>query len=72
MSRSSFSLVYRYLTEGYQDTLDADTGDKLYLEMDIRSAVDFVFGYARAVFLGCRPLVRSSVCGVSKPNVVTA
>ena len=73
LSRSHFSLVYRCSIEGYQDTLDADTGDQMYLETDIRGTVDFVFGYARAAFLGCRLLVRSS--GASKPgahNVVTA
>jgi len=70
---SLISLVYRCSIEGYQDTLDADTGDQMYLETDIRGTVDFVFGYARAAFLGCRLLVRSS--GASKPgahNVVTA
>ncbi|XP_021317035.1 probable pectinesterase 56 [Sorghum bicolor] len=73
MSRSHFSLVYRCSIEGYQDTLNADTGDQIYLETDIRGTIDFVFGYARAAFQGCRLLVRSS--GASKPgahNVVTA
>jgi hypothetical protein len=70
--RSSFSLIYQCLTEGYQDTLDADTGDKLHLETDIRSTVDFVFGYDKIVFLGCWPLVRSSIFGASQPNVITA
>jgi len=60
LSRSHFSLVYRCSIEGYQDTLDADTGDQMYLETDIHGTVDFVFGYARAAFLGCRLLVRSS------------
>ena len=53
LSRSHFSLVYRCSIEGYQDTLDADTGDQMYLETDIHDTVNFVFGYARAVFLSC-------------------
>ena len=63
MSRSSFSLVYRCLIEGYQDTLDA----RVYRES---STIDFMFGYARAIFVGCRLLVHSSVLGASQPNVV--
>lgn len=51
MSRSHFSLVYQCSIEGYQDTLNADTGDQIYLETDIRGTIDFVFGYARAVFI---------------------
>ena len=63
MSRSSFSLVYRCSFEGYQDTLDAGVYEE-------SNTVDFVFGYARAIFVGCRLLVHSSVLGASKPNVV--
>ena len=63
MSRSSFSMVYRCSIEGYQDTLDAGVSRE-------SSTVDFVFGYARAIFVGCRLLVHSSVLGASKPNVV--
>ncbi|CAD6255170.1 unnamed protein product [Miscanthus lutarioriparius] len=63
LSRSHFSLVYRCSIEGYQDTLDADTGDQMYLETDIHGTVDFVFGYARAAFLGCR-LLGANLTGV--------
>lgn len=70
MSRSNFSLVYRCSIEGYQDTLDADAGEQMYLETDVRGTVDFVFGYARAAFIGCRLLVRASQPGAH--NVVTA
>ena len=61
--RSSFSLVYRCSIEGYQDTLDAGVSRE-------SSTVDFVFGYARAIFVGCCLLVHSSVLGASKANVV--
>ena len=63
MSRSSFSLVYRCSIEGYQDTLDAGVSRE-------SNTIDFVFGYARVIFVGCRLLVHSSVLGASKPNVV--
>ena len=63
MSRSSFSQVYRCSIEGYQDTLDAGVSRE-------RNTVNFVFGYARAIFVGCRLQVHSSVLGASKPNVV--
>ena len=63
MSRLSFSLVYRCSIEGYQDTLDAGVSRE-------SSTIDFVFGYARAIFVGCRLLVYSSVLGASKPNMV--
>ena len=56
-------LVYRCSIEGYQDTLDAGVSRE-------RNTVDFVFGYARAIFVGCRLQVHSSVLGASKPNVV--
>ncbi|EES09112.2 hypothetical protein SORBI_3005G009600 [Sorghum bicolor] len=72
MSQSNFSLIYRCSIEGYQDTLFANKGDQIYLETDIHGTVDFVFGYAKASFLGCRLLVRSSGLGASKPNVITA
>jgi len=63
MSRSSFSLVYPCSIEGYQDTLDAGVSGE-------SSTVNFVFGNARAIFVGCRLLVHSSILGASKPNVV--
>ena len=63
MFRSSFSQVYRCLIEGYQDTLDARVSGE-------SSTVDFVFGNARAIFVGCRLLVHSSILGANKPNVV--
>ena len=63
MSRSSFFLVYRCSIEGYQDTLDSRVSRE-------SSTVDFVFGYAKTIFVGCRLLVQSSVLGASKPNVV--
>ena len=56
-------LVYRCSIEGYQDTLDARVSGE-------SSTVDFVFGNARAIFVGCRLLVHNSVLGPSKPNVV--
>lgn len=71
MSRSHSSLVYRCSIEGHQDTLDADTGLQMYVETDIHGTVDFVFGYARAVFLGCRLLVRHPGAAAGH-NVVTA
>ncbi|CAN6380522.1 unnamed protein product [Urochloa humidicola] len=52
MSRSHYSLLYRCSIEGYQDTLEAGTGPQMYLETSIHGTLDFVFGYARAVFLG--------------------
>ena len=63
MLRSSFSLVYRCSINGYLDTLDARVSGE-------SSTVDFVFGYTRAIFVGCRLTVHSSVLGASKPNVV--
>ena len=63
MSRSSFSLVYRCSIVGYQDTLDAGVSRE-------SNTIDFVFGYARAIFVGCRLLVHSCVLGANKPNMV--
>ncbi|WVZ85050.1 hypothetical protein U9M48_032012 [Paspalum notatum var. saurae] len=70
LSRSHNSLIYRCSIEGFQDTLDADTGRQMYLETWISGTVDFIFGYARACFLGCRLLVRRSIDGAH--NVITA
>jgi pectinesterase len=70
-SRSHFSLVYRCSIEGFQDTLDADTGLQMYLESSIHGTIDFIFGYARAAFLGCRLLVRHPG-PYSHQNFVTA
>ena len=56
-------LVYRCSIEGYQDILDAGVSRE-------SSTVDFVFGYARAIFVGCCFLVHGSVLGVSKANMV--
>ena len=56
-------MVYRCSIEGYQDTLDAGVSRE-------SSTVNFVFAYTRAIFVGCRVLVHSSVLGASKPNVV--
>ena len=56
-------LVYRCSIEVYQDTHDAGVSRE-------SNTVDFVFGYTRVIFVGCRLLVHSSVLGASKPNVV--
>ena len=63
MSRSSFFMVYRCSIEEYQDTLDAGVSGE-------SSTVDFVFGYAKTIFVCCRLLVQSSVLGASKPNML--
>nr|CAB3502900.1 unnamed protein product [Digitaria exilis] len=71
MSRSHNSLIFRCSIQGYQETLDADTGFQMYVETDIHGTVDFVFGYAHAVFIGCRLLVRHPGAAAGH-NVVTA
>lgn len=70
MSMSNQSVYYRCELDGFQDTLNADCNRQFYHSCRIMGTVDFIFGYAKAVFQECQVLVRRSVVG--KANVVTA
>lgn len=65
-SKSNQSALFRCAFHGYQDTLYAHAGEKLYRECDIVGTVDFIFGNTAAVFEMCsirarRPLMQQVV-----------
>ncbi|KAF8752426.1 hypothetical protein HU200_011968 [Digitaria exilis] len=70
MSMSDQSVYYRCELDGYQDTLNVDCKRQFFHSCRIMGTVDFIFGYAKAVFQECQILVRRSVDG--KDNVITA
>ncbi|RID80540.1 hypothetical protein BRARA_A03199 [Brassica rapa] len=69
-SMSTFSVMYRCTFEGFQDTLYAHAGDQFYRECDIVGTVDFIFGYAAAIFQSCNIL--SSKPLRNQINTITA
>ncbi|KAH7864749.1 hypothetical protein Vadar_033391 [Vaccinium darrowii] len=48
------SAFYQCVFLGYQDTLLANHNRQFYKECDIYGSVDFIWGYAKAVFQNCR------------------
>lgn len=69
-SNSNKSTIYRCSLEAHQDTVYAENNMQLYVETDIAGTVDFIFGNAKAVFVGCRLLARRPALG--QHDVVTA
>ncbi|CAJ2662104.1 unnamed protein product [Trifolium pratense] len=69
-SDSDFSVFYRCEISGYQDSLCANTNLQFYKECIMSGTVDFIFGYATAVFQNCTILVKKGL-PVQK-NTITA
>uniref|UniRef100_A0A0D9XTS7 Pectinesterase n=1 Tax=Leersia perrieri TaxID=77586 RepID=A0A0D9XTS7_9ORYZ len=69
-SNSEHAVLYRCRLQGFQDTLYAENKLQFYLDCEISGTVDFIFGDAKAVFQGCRLLVRRPRNGAH--NVITA
>lgn len=69
-SMSTFSVMYRCTFEGFQDTLYAHAGEQFYRECDIVGTVDFIFGYAAAIFQRCNILSRKPLR--NQINTITA
>ncbi|XP_033146340.1 pectinesterase 3 [Brassica rapa] len=69
-SMSTFSVMYRCTFEGFQDTVYAHAGDQFYRECDIVGTVDFIFGYAAAMFQSCNILSRKPL--PNQINTITA
>ncbi|KAF7154031.1 hypothetical protein RHSIM_Rhsim01G0279000 [Rhododendron simsii] len=63
------SAFYQCVFLGYQDTLLANHNQQFYKDCDIYGSVDFVWGYAKAVFQDCRLYARRIG---SDGNMVTA
>ncbi|XP_022681321.1 pectinesterase/pectinesterase inhibitor PPE8B-like [Setaria italica] len=61
MNLADSSICYKCEIDGYQDTLNADCNRQFYHTCNISGTVDFVFGYAKAVFQQCNLLVRRPV-----------
>jgi pectinesterase len=58
MTMSDRSVYYKCEFDGHQDTLNADCNLQFYHSCKILGTVDFIFGYAKAVFQHCNILVR--------------
>jgi len=57
--RSSYqSIFYRCGISGYQNSLCAHNLRQFYREYKIQGTIDFIFGYATAVFQNCTILVK--------------
>lgn len=69
-SDSDLSVFYRCGIFGYQDTLYAHTMRQFYRECKISGTVDFICGYATAVFQNCQILVKKGL--QSQKNTITA
>ncbi|MCH85564.1 pectinesterase/pectinesterase inhibitor PPE8B, partial [Trifolium medium] len=69
-SSSDKSVFYRCGIFGYQDSLYAHSQRQFYRECRISGTVDFIFGYAAAVFQNCNILVKKGTPGQS--NTITA
>lgn len=52
-NEAELSTFYRCSFEGYQDTLLNHVGRQFFRECDIYGTVDFIFGFATAVFQNC-------------------
>lgn len=53
LNEANRSAFYQCKIRGYQDTLYSRKGYQFYRECDIYGTVDFIFGYAAAVFQNC-------------------
>ncbi|XP_058741015.1 probable pectinesterase/pectinesterase inhibitor 44 [Vicia villosa] len=62
-SSSEKSIFYRCRIDGYQDSLYAHSLRQFYKECIISGTVDFIFGYAAAVFQNCDILVKKGLPG---------
>jgi pectinesterase len=62
-SDSEFSVFYRVGIYGYQDSLCANLNRQFYKECTISGTVDFIFGYASAIFQNCQILVKKGGVG---------
>ncbi|KAL7170534.1 hypothetical protein ACSBR2_035412 [Camellia fascicularis] len=67
-SNANHSAFYKCIFMGYQDTLLANKNSQFYKNCEISGTVDFIFGFASAVFQDCGIYVRR----LSPPNVITA
>ncbi|CAL5422093.1 unnamed protein product [Camellia sinensis] len=67
-NNANHSAFYKCIFMGYQDTLLANTNSQFYKNCDISGTVDFIFGFASAVFQDCGIYVRR----LSPANVITA
>lgn len=63
------SVVFRCSIEGFQDTLCANQNRQFYRECNIYGTIDFIFGFATAVFQYCNIYVRDSP---HNENTITA
>ncbi|XP_021774344.1 pectinesterase-like [Chenopodium quinoa] len=63
---ANHAIFYRCKVIGYHDTLYAKEGSQFYRECDIYGTVDFIFGFATAVFQKCNLYGR-----VSEYQIVT-
>ncbi|XP_074316485.1 pectinesterase-like [Silene latifolia] len=63
---ANYTIFYRCSILGYHDTLYAKEGNQFFRECDIYGTVDFIFGFASAVFQRCNLYGR-----VSKYETVT-
>ncbi|KAL9672310.1 hypothetical protein QQ045_028560 [Rhodiola kirilowii] len=52
------SIFYNCRIDAYQDTLLTAAGRQFYRDCTISGTVDFIFGYASAIFQNCRMLIR--------------
>ncbi|XP_058222462.1 pectinesterase-like [Rhododendron vialii] len=68
-NNANHSAFYQCVFLGYQDTLLANHNRQFYKDCDIYGSVDFVWGYAKAVFQDCRLYARRIG---SDGNMVTA
>ncbi|PNX85636.1 pectinesterase, partial [Trifolium pratense] len=69
LSNSNTSVLYRCGIYGFQDSLCANKGLQFYKDCKISGSVDFIFGYAAAVFQDCNILVRK---GSTSQHTITA
>jgi pectinesterase len=70
LSNSNTSVVYRCGIYGFQDSLCANKGLQFYKDCKISGSLDFIFGYAAAVFQDCNILVRKGL--PNRQNTITA
>ncbi|XP_058079689.1 pectinesterase 2-like [Magnolia sinica] len=69
-SSSDHSIFYRCSFKGYQDTLYVHSQRQFYRDCDIYGTIDFIFGYAAAIFQNCNIYVRRPM--IYQQNSVTA
>ncbi|XP_012574358.1 pectinesterase/pectinesterase inhibitor PPE8B-like [Cicer arietinum] len=69
-SLSDFSVFYRCGIFGYQDSLYAHSNRQFYRDCKISGTMDFIFGYAIAVFQNCKLLVKNGL--PKQSNTITA